>query len=206
MSVGLVLDQIGFARFCVEDEDRAHFLIGDIKIIFRVHGHAVRLAQLEEDFRVLAGGSRTRKAIHPFRLLRIRGFDLRQLLRRIKRLVADPRNRRRIRPNNTRIVDDRNLLGLSVVLFLLVAKQRHWRAEHEAQKNQPRHRALEGALCIHVGLESHSRSPHPISSSSPYGSWSRTADCWPDPSPTDRAAPKNAVDGSSGNRSWNAPW
>ena len=65
----LVLDQFHFARFRVEDEDRADFLVRHVQVVLGVDGHAVGLGQLKQNFAVLAGRLRAREAVHPFLFL-----------------------------------------------------------------------------------------------------------------------------------------
>ena len=50
MTVSLVFDEFDFASLSVEDENRAHFLIGDVEVALGIEGHAVWLAQLEQHF------------------------------------------------------------------------------------------------------------------------------------------------------------
>ena len=109
----LVLDQLDVAGFCVEDEDRADFLIGDIEIVLGIDGHAVGLAELEKNFVFSAGRSACRRGGPSTWLSWCCGLPrpVRVFCARIERLVADARHGRRIRPDDVRVVDDRNFLG-----------------------------------------------------------------------------------------------
>ncbi len=115
-------------------------LIGHVQIVLGIHRQTVRLGQLEQDLGILAGRLRARQTIHPLLFLGVGSVDLRKLLRRIKRLVPDAGNRRRVRPHDVGVIDDRNLLGLGV-LFLLVPKRRAGGKQRQAQQKQPREQA-----------------------------------------------------------------
>src|SRR5579872_3568869 len=132
MTVGLVFDEFDFASLGVEDENRAHFLIGDVEVAFGIEGHTVWLAELEQHF-LFRGRLRAREAIHPGIFLGLRLVYLRKLFGSIKCLVPDASDRRRVRPDDIGIVNDgRSLSRLVVLLFL----SKHGRRDTETQKKK----------------------------------------------------------------------
>ena len=122
VGVSLVLDEFDFASFRIEDKDGADFLVGDIEIALGIERHAVRLCQLPEHLATLGLRLRAGQTVHPGIFLGLRLVDLREFFRGIKRLIANARNRRWVRPDDVGIVDDGRRRGC-LVLFLLFAKQ-----------------------------------------------------------------------------------
>src|ERR1017187_1565986 len=138
--MSLVLDEIHIPGFSIKDKDGAHLLVGDVEAALGINRHAVRLAQLEEHFRILAGGLCASETVHPGILLGLGRFYLRNFFGGVKRLVPDAGDGGRVRPDDIGIINDRRRLERRRVLLLLSGEYGNWRREPQGQKHKNKER------------------------------------------------------------------